>query len=84
MVPRNQTINKVPERLVLAYCRTSFCHIHRHKAASRGRQELADLSQSILVNHSVSEILNLFLNMQDQVQSFKSNLLCYKFANNGC
>ena len=41
MVPRNQTINKVPERLVLAYCRTSFCHIHRHKAASRGRQELA-------------------------------------------
>jgi hypothetical protein len=32
--------------------------------------QMADLSRSIPVNQSVSETLNLFLNMPDQVQSF--------------
>ena len=31
---------------LLAHCRTSFCHIHLHKAASRDRQELAVMQSS--------------------------------------
>ncbi len=34
-------------------------------------------------NHSVSEILNLFLNISDQVKSCISNLLCYKLSIEG-
>jgi hypothetical protein len=42
------------QRLVLADCRTSFCHIHRHKAASHIRQELAESRYSHCIKINVS------------------------------
>jgi len=41
---REQCFSVTLSRLV-ADCRTSFCHIHRHKADGRGRQKLAETGQ---------------------------------------
>ena len=57
---------------MLAHCRTSFCYIHRPKAASRDRQELAEspLSQS-----------NIFINIERQLcgRSLSQHKLQVKF-----
>jgi len=46
---------------LLAHCRTSFCHIHRPKAASRDWQELADTGQSM--SDSLETIFEASFNM---------------------
>jgi hypothetical protein len=51
---------------LLAYCRTTFCYIYRHKAVCRVRQLLADQRQSMSIQSK------LIFELSDQVLCFTS------------